>query len=188
MQTIATNFPISDEEYQQLDEQFGKLAYYQARQLRDKNSQNNCWEDRDDFVQDLRIALVRAGSYHKRQTYIESSFKALQRRIPDLTVSQVLERLQHLWVNRKRHGANRQKFGPLQELILRELVEHFVPVDVQPKREQPLQIDAAFIKYCKQITWNQLKQSGKKITREKSWRTGLVSLSEYDYLGAAGNA
>jgi hypothetical protein len=44
-------------------------------------------------------------------------------------------------------------------------------------------MDSKFATYCKAITWNAQKSLGKKITREKSIRTGMVSLSEYDYLG-----
>jgi hypothetical protein len=53
----------------------------------------------------------------------------------------------------------------------------------RPDRAEPLVLDSKFNTYCKAITWNAQKSIGKKITREKSWRTGLVSLSEFDYLG-----
>lgn len=90
-----------------------------------------------------------------------------------------------LWNNKTRHGANRQKFGDFQEELL-DMLLRTVPKDQWPDKNASLVIDGKFVTYCKQIIWNQQKQMGKKITREKSWRTGLVSLSEYDYLGSTG--
>ena len=42
-------------------------------------------------------------------------------------------------------------------------------------------IDTKFSTYCKAIVWNGQKSLGKKITREKSVRNGVVSLSEFDH-------
>ena len=91
--------------------------------------------------------------------------------------------LQNLWNNRTRHGANRQKFGPIQEKLLDELIKKYVPKDIRPSKTESLKIDTKFSTYCKAIVWNGQKSMGKKITREKAIRSGLVSLSEYDYLG-----
>lgn len=63
-------------------------------------------------------------------------------------------------------------------------MEKYVPKDRRPAKDRPLSIDEKFTTYAKQIVWNSQKSLGKQITREKSWRTGLVSLSEFDYLGA----
>jgi len=52
----------------------------------------------------------------------------------------------------------------------------------RPDRFAPLSIDSKFATYCKAIVWNGQKSMGKKITREKSIRSGMVSLSEFDYL------
>jgi len=94
----------------------------------------------------------------------------------------VLNELEHLWANKTRHGANRQKFGEFQEQVLERIVKKFVPKNLRPNKYKSLSIDPKFRTYCKNITWNAQKSMGKKITREKSWRSGLVSLSEYDYL------
>lgn len=181
---IMENFPVTEMEYSQLDEKFGQLCHYAAWQLKKKNTKNNSSEEQEDIVQEIRIAVMTAASYYKRQTYIESNFKSLDRRIGDPVIKAVVSELKTLWKNRTRHGANRQKFGAYQEAILERLVKKIVPKDKRPDKQSPLNIDTKFITYCKQIAWNKQKHMGKRITREKSWRTGLVSLSEFDYLGS----
>lgn len=209
MQNISENFPITTMEYKLLDEKFGKLCHYASWQLNKKNSKNNHTDDPEDTVQELRIALLRAGSYYKRQVYIESSFdkvlellgmekyidkkdreviRSRQDSTGDPFLKQMVKNLWKLWINRKRHGANRQKFGVRQEQIL-DTIMFFLSATKEdcPNKNASLRMDGKFTTYCKQIIWNAQKQMGKKITREKSWRTGLVSLSEFDYLaGVAG--
>ena len=180
------SFPITSEEYNELDRRFGKLCFYASWQLKKKNSNNNQTNEPEDDVQELRIALIRAGSYYKRQTYIEECFVSLEKYVNDLFIRNMVVQLHQLWEDRRRHGASRQKFGLFQELILDRLVKKYVPKVFRPRRDQPLRIDAKFTTYCKQIVWNEQKSLGKKITREKALRTGMVSLSEYDHLTAAG--
>jgi hypothetical protein len=182
LELIVNAFPITEQEYEILDEKFGKLCHYASWQLQKKNSRNNHTNDPDDDVQELRIALLRAGSYYKRQTYIESCFVTLNKHVKDRFIKRIVRRLEKLWVDRRRHGANRQTFGPFQEVILDRLVKKHVPKACRPTRDAPLKIDGKFSTYLKQIVWNAQKSLGKKITREKSWRTGLTSLSEYEYL------
>jgi hypothetical protein len=201
MQNIITKYPITEDEYRVLDEKFGKLCYYASWQLTKKNSKNNHTDDPEDTVQSLRIALIRAGSYYKRQTYIEGCFDAISvietdkegrsfvaslRHTKDKMVLGIVSHLFDLWLNKTRHGANRQKFGDYHEELLDMLLHSLVPKAEWPDQKATLVIDPKFVTYCKQIIWNQQKQMGKKITREKSWRTGLVSLSEFDYLGSTG--
>ena len=185
LQTIVSKFPITEDEYSVLDKKFGNLAHYAAWQLKKNNSHNNHTNDPDDDVQELRIALMRAGSYYKRQTYIEACFDSLDSNVKEKFLKKLLKELQQLWADRRRHGANRQKFGEFQELILDRLVKKHVPKKDRPDRAACLNFDVKFQTYAKQILWNSQKSLGKKITREKSWRTGLVSLSEFDYLGVA---
>ena len=184
MQSIVNEFPVTEPEFSILDEKFGQLCHYAAWQLKKKNSNNNHTDEQEDVAQDLRIALLRAGSYYKRQTYIETSFAVLEETLKDKFVKKILVELIDLWNNRTRHGANRQKFGEYQEQIMERLLVKYVERSVRPQKAAVLEMDTKFITYCKQIIWNQQKAIGKKITREKSWRNGLVSLSEYDYLGA----
>ncbi len=185
LENIVTMFPITNAEYEILDKSFGKLCHYASWELKRKNAKNANVNDPDDDVQELRIALVRAGSYYKRQTYIEACFAALRVHLTDKFTIHLLDELMQLWEDRRRHGANRQKFGSHQQTILDQLVNKHVPEHDRPKRDELLNLDLKFTTYCKQIIWNAQKSLGKKITREKSWRTGLVSLSDFDYLGVA---
>lgn len=185
LENITSKYPITSEEYNILDEKFGKLCHYAAWQLKKKNSKNSLTNDPEDDVQELRIALLKAGSYYKRQCFIESCFEALDAHVKDKFIKFLVDELKNLWLNRKRHGANRQKFGEFQEVILDRLVKKHVPKCDRPDKKEPLRIDLNFSIYLKQIVWNTQKSLGKQITRDKSWRTGLVSLSEFDYLGAA---
>ena len=184
MKTITSEFPVTENEFLELDTKFGALCHYAAWQLKKKNSNNNHTDEQEDVAQDLRIALLRAGSYYKRQTYIENCFVALEETLKDKFIKKVLAELIELWNNRTRHGANRQKFGDYQQEIMERLLIKYVGKKIRPQKATPLKMDIKFITYCKQIIWNQQKAIGKKITREKSWRNGLVSLSEFDYMGA----
>jgi len=182
MDYISSTFPITDNEYQMLDERFGDLAHYAAWQLVQKNIKNNHTDDQEDIAQDIRWATIRAGSYFKRQVYLESCMKIARQHIKDDVVLAVLEELEGLWRNRTKHGANKQKFGKHQEHLLDEIIYRYVPEASQPRKDAPLDINKKFTTYCKAIIWNCQKSLGKKITREKSIRSGIVSLSEYDYL------
>lgn len=185
MKDICNNFPITSNEYIALDEKFGKLCYYAAHQLKKKNSKNNCVEDIEDINQELQLSIIRAGSYYKRQIYIESCLVLVKKHIDkNIKNKKLIKSLQNLWNNRTRHGANRQKFGPIEEKLLESLLKKYVPKKVRPSKTEELKIDSKFATYCKAIVWNGQKSMGKKITREKTIRSGLVSLSEYDYLGA----
>ena len=182
MKLIQESFPVTEEEYAILDGKFGELCEYQAWQLIKKNTRNNHTDSQEDIAQDMRIALLRAASYYKRQCYIESCLDLCKKYAKDPVLKGVYKRLANLWKNKTRHGANKQKFGPHEEKILEKMVKGIVPVKERPDRKSSLRMDSKFATYCKAITWNAQKSLGKKITREKSIRTGMVSLSEYDYL------
>ena len=183
MKIIQDSFPVTEEEYMLLNEKFGELCEYQAWQLIKKNTNNNHTDSQEDIAQDMRMALLRAASYYKRQCYIENCFESCTKHLKGKTLRDVLKKLKNLWKNKTRHGANKQKFGPQEEKLLDKLVKGSVPVKQRPNKKEPLRMDSKFATYCKAITWNAQKSLGKKITREKSIRTGMVSLSEYDYLG-----
>lgn len=180
---ICDSFPISNEEYMNLDKDFGRLAKKQAWELLRKNTKNNHTDDFEDINQEVIMALLRAGSYYKRQVYIENCLEVAKLYVKDGFISRIVEELDKLWQNRTRHGANRQKFGPPQEQLLSRIIKKFVPPSARPDKSAPLKIDTAFATYCKAITWNAQKSMGRKITKEKSLRTGLASLSDFDYLG-----
>lgn len=182
MENIYKSFPITDAEYYELDKKFGALCEYASWKLVKQNAKNNHTDEQCDISQELRISLIRAGSYYKRQVYIEKCLDLCSKYVKDMFVTYVVSELQDLWANKTRHGANRQKFGPFQEKILDKLVRKLVPASERPSTDRPLQIDSKFATYCKAIAWNAQKSVGKKISREKSIRSGQVSLSEFDYL------
>lgn len=180
---ICESFPISNEEYMNLDRDFGRLAKKQAWELLRKNTKNNHTDEFEDINQEVIMALLRAGSYYKRQVYIEKCLEVAKVYVKDGFISKIVEELEKLWQNRTRHGANRQKYGPPQEQLLERIIKKFVPPEVRPDKNAPLKIDSKFQIYCKSITWNAQKSMGRKITKEKGLRTGICSLSEYSYLG-----
>jgi len=182
--SIISAYPITSDEYSVLEDKFGQLCHYQSWQLLKKNTRNNHTNEEDDIAQEMRLALLRSACYYKRQVYIEKCLKIVDDYVKDDFTQEVVDELRNLWENRTRHGANRQKFGPHQEAMLFDIVKKHVPKSKRPDRASPLVLDGKFNTYCKAITWNAQKSIGKKITREKSWRTGLVSLSEFDYLGS----
>jgi hypothetical protein len=182
MKNICNNFPITDKEYFELNKKFGKLCYYAAHQLKKKNSRNNVAEDIEDINQELQMSIIRAGSYYKRQVYIEKCIKLSKIYVKNLFISKIVESLDNLWENKTKHGANRQKFGDYQEFILEKIIENYIPKENKPNKNDILKIDCKFSTYCKAIVWNGQKSMGKKITKEKNIRSGQCSLSEYDYL------
>lgn len=179
---IFKHFKLTDEEYAELYSKFGDLCKFAAWQLIRKNVKNNHTDEMEDIEQDLLIAVIRAGVYYKRQVYIESSLKLAKRYARDEFVKDMVKELCHLWKNRTKHGANKQKFGEAQERILDSIIKQVVPPHRLPSRCRPLVIDKKFTTYCKQIAWNQQKSLGRKITRERSLRSGMVSLSEWDFI------
>jgi hypothetical protein len=184
MKSIFLKFPITEQEYSLLDKEFGDLCEYQAWQLIKKNTKNNHTDEQTDIAQDLRLSLIRAGSYYKRQVYIEKCLELCKKYAHNEFTRCMVSSLEDLWKNKTRHGANRQKYGPYQEKILDKLVRKLVPKKERPSKKASLEIGKKFVTYCKAITWNQQKSMGKKITREKNLRSGQVSLSEYDYLNS----
>jgi hypothetical protein len=178
------DFEVTSSEYELLDKKFGKLCSFATWQLLKKNVNNNHINEYDDIFQEQQIALLVAGYYQKRQTYIANSLKVAKKYAKNDFIKSLVSELSDLWDNRKRHGANRQTFGPLQEKILDKIIQHHVPRKYRPSRKAPLIIDPDFSTYCKAILWNCQKTMGKKITREKSIRAAQVSINDFDYLAS----
>jgi len=78
-----------------------------------------------DFQQELMLAVLRAGSYYKRQVYIDKSFSMLQSKKLDKVSGMMLSELNQLWKDRTRHGANRQKFGDHLGSVLKRFLPSF---------------------------------------------------------------
>jgi hypothetical protein len=173
-------FAVTNDEYRLLEEQFEDLAFFASWQLRRKNVKNNHTEDLEDIMQQLRISVIRAGRYYKRQVYIEECLDKVEEYAKDDFMQEVVKELKVLWANKTKHGANKQKFGPHQEELLTSIIEKYVPSEHRPNPHAALRIDKKFHTYCKAIAWNQQKSIGRKISRERSVRSGQVSLSEFD--------
>lgn len=184
MKDICLKYRVTEEEYLELNKEYGRLCWKAAHELKRKNSRNNYTDDAEDIYQNLVEAMLRAGSYYKRQIYIEKCLALAKEYAQDDFVGWVVKELNSLWENRTRHGANRQKFGPFQEKLLDRIIRRLVPARYRPRRTEPLKIDSKFGTYCKAIVWNSQKSMGKRITREKSIRCGQVSLSEFDHVTA----
>ncbi len=185
MTNICEEFSLSNLEWTELEKKFDGLALFAGWQLLRMNARNNHTSDIEDIAQDLRWAICRAACYHKRQVYIRSCFVAVNKYVQDLFLKEIVKELEHLWANKTRHGAGRVTYGEYQQEILEQIMREVVPEKEMPDKNKSLSIDTEFITYCKPIVWNEKKSLGKKITREKSWRTGLVSLSEHDHLQSA---
>lgn len=182
MKAIGLDFPITDEEFKLLDEKFTRLCWHASHQLVKKNTRNNFTDDVEDIQQELQISMLRAGSYYKRQIFIEKCLSVCNKYAKDEFIFKIIVELENLWMNRTRHGANRQKFGPFQEEMLYKIVRQIVPIEEQPDKNESLKIDSKFSTYCKAIVWNGQKSMGKKISKMKEIRNNCVSLSEHDHL------
>jgi len=182
MLDICNTFRINEDEYCELEKKFGKLTWHASHELKKKNTNNNFIDDAEDIRQELQMSMLRAGSYYKRQVYIEKCLEVAKKYAKDKFIMAVVDELENLWKNRTRHGANRQKYGKFQEKLLDKIINKIVPKSERPDKNAKLKIDSKFSTYCKAIVWNGQKSMGKKITREKSIRSGMVSLSEFDYL------
>jgi hypothetical protein len=156
-------FKVTEDEWLELEIKFQQLCNFQAWQLLKKNTKNNHTNEFEDIVQELRMHLLIAGSYYKRQVYIESCFETAEKYAKDKFLVKILDELMSLWKNRKRHGANRQKFGPHQEKMLNNIIKKIAPLKDRPSKKTPLKVDTKFSTYCKAIAWNCQKNIGKKI-------------------------
>lgn len=179
MSNVFRDFPVRDQEYRELEEKFLDLLHFASWQLIKKNSRNNHTEDEEDISQELKIGLIRAGSHYKRQTYIEDCLRACAEHAEG-DAAAIAAELGDLW--RQKHKSPKKRFGPRHEDQLDRLVESVVPPDCRPSKGRPLDVGKKFAPYCKAIVWNTLKAVGRKITKEKPIRTGLASLSEFDFL------
>ena len=99
MKNICQSFPITSQEFDLLNKSFGKLCYYAAHQLQKKNCKNNYTDDFDDINQELQLSIIRAGSYYKRQIYIEKCFETISQYNMDFFLNKIVKNLQDLWQN-----------------------------------------------------------------------------------------
>lgn len=169
-------FSVTNEEYDILNKQFGELCYFIAHQLIGENIKNNFTDDFDDVVQEIRLALLDAARYYKRQTYIEDALKCARLHCKGERVLSLLVRLETMWQDRK----TRRRFKKKQEDLLERLLD-YIPQEVRPSKQQNLKMNKEFFGYCKSILWNRKKFLGKKISRDRPIRSGILSLSQFDH-------
>lgn len=178
--SMFKKFPILDAEYVDVEKQFDKLCCAIAWDLQKKNRNNNCNVETEieDVIQEIRIAVLEAMCYHKRQIYIDSSFVVALKYCMNADVRTELLNIYDIWQNRKEHGTNRPKFEKQHEDLLEKIVMEYVPDKMLPNKNKPIKIDTEFKNYCKSIAWNRQKSIGRKITKERVIKKGIVSLSE----------
>lgn len=168
---IQRAFPITNEEFLRLEKQFDNLLHFAGWKLLRGNEGGLHTEQEEDVYQELRIAMLKAASYYKRQTWVEACLESL----PD---SPAKQRLTDRW-NGRAHHKRGASFGEHEEQELKRLIER---MPERPDCDTPLVIDAQFRTYAKSIIWNHEKQMGKRIGKEKPLRAGCVSLSENQHL------
>jgi hypothetical protein len=181
---IFKRFEITTEDYKLLEKKFDSLCKFVAWRLKQSNARNNCTDDLDDFIQEMRLAVLYAGAYYKRQTYIEECLILLKKHLDDNFLKLILEELVSRWRSRSKSGDERKRFDVYHEEILENLVKENIPDKIRPSRQRPLIIDQRFPIYCKNIIWNKKKAVGRKITKERAIRGAMVSLGQYEYIGS----
>lgn len=178
--SMFKKFPILDCEYAELEKQFDKLCCMIAWDLQKKNKNNNCYVETEieDVIQEIRIAVLEAVCYAKRQIYINDSFEIALKYCVDEKRRKMLLEIHEVWENRKLFGLNMPRFERHHEDLLEEIVMETVPENCLPNKNKVLKIDTEFKNYCKSILWNRQKSIGRKITKERAIKKGSVSLSE----------
>lgn len=179
-------FSLSNDEWMQLHKQFHKLSCFQARSLVDRNNMGSHTDDYEDIEQEMRQHVVIAAMYHKRQCFIDDSFKVLKGYVKNKKDTREFLQLEMLWVKKRTEDGVKQKFGREQEARLQKMIDELVPEGERPDPSNPLRFTEQFITYCKQITWNRIRTLGRNISKQKPIRSGLVSISSYNYLASNG--
>jgi hypothetical protein len=174
---IQKKYPVSDQEYEILNTQYGKLCWFAANKLARSNRRED--EDLQDFHSEIQIGMFRSGSYYKRQVFIDKSFRYLKFFFPFMTLPEIsmLNSIKDKWQNRKNH------FGEKEEAQLRVLLQ----VCKRQGRRTPDPAKALFMGkrfniYCKAIIWNTYKALGQCVSKENERRNKEVSLDEWAFL------
>src|SRR5580704_12609511 len=152
---VISDFALTDAEYAAIEPQWDNLVHFAAWQHLRSNAGNRHTDDEADLAQSLRLSLLTAGAYYKRQSWVEAAFAALEGRCSGAD----LDDLNSRWANRKRR-AKTQPFGDEQERQLEDLVLRYVPPDKRPDKTASLVADECFARYAKAIIWNTLKANG----------------------------
>ncbi len=183
---IQKRYPISNDEYKVLDDKYDKLCWFAANGLARSNKKSE--EDLQDYHSDIQIGMFRAGSYYKRQCFLEATFSYLNncKLFMDSNEIEELTVLKNTWSNHK----TRSSFGKPQENELIVLLNKFEGVAYNsdsnkidiPDINTSLRFDRNFEVYCKAIIWNTKKSLGQQISKENANRNNEISLSEWEFL------
>jgi len=174
---IQKRYPITNQEFEVLEEKYGKLCWYAATNLAFTNGKSE--EDRQYFHSEILIGIFRAGSYYKRQTFIENVFEYLDKYKDEMESSDIfnLEKLKDTW----KHKAN---FTETHEIIIREILKKYENISKEecPKDNFSLIFDDKFEIYCKAIIWNTKKSLGQAISKDNENRRKEVSFDDCQFL------
>ena len=173
---IQKRYPVTDEEFDYLVQKYGKLCWFAATKL--GNQKHRLPEDLSDFHSEIQLGMCRAGSYFKRQTFLEKCFTHLEQSDLSSEDKSILEEIQKIWNTKK------ALFGEKEEDRLLELFNKYRD-NVDFSDHDRLIFNEKFEVYCKSIIWNTTKTLGEHISRENSLRASEISLDEYPFI--AGN-
>jgi hypothetical protein len=174
---IQKKYPISNQEYDILNKQYGKLCWFAATKLARSNRREE--EDLQDFHSEIQIGMFRSGSYYKRQVFIDKTLRYLKAFIPHMNVTELdlYNSLRNKWSGKKNH------FGEKEEAQLRQLFDVCKRLDKRvPDPEKPLFMGKRFNIYCKAIIWNTYKALGQHVSKENERRNKEISLDEWSFL------
>jgi hypothetical protein len=171
---IQKRYPISDQEYGELDKKYGKLCWFAASKLAGK--QHRTPEDLDDFHAEIQIGMCRAGSYYKRQTFIEKAFDYLDQHKLSKDDKSKINDLKEIWFTKK------SAFTEDKEDILRAILDSKQKETKEIDGNVSLEFDEKFKIYCKAIIWNTAKALGQQISKENSARASEMSLDECPFI------
>lgn len=178
-------FKLTDDEWQQIHKNFWKLCRHQAKSLLNMNTKGSHTDDQDDIEQEMYQSMIIAAMYHKRQCFIDSCFNALANNVKDKGLLEIISKLESLWrpeASDELQATPRRRFGEHQEKTLYRLVNSCLPSALRPSPNTPFKFNEKFERYCKANTWNRIKTLGRKITKERTLRSGMASLSSFNYL------
>lgn len=180
---IQKKYRITDKEYNLLHEKFGKLCWFAASKLTASNRRSD--EDLQDYHSEIVLGMFRAGSYYKRQVFIENVFDYLRSCKKYMCADDIdmLAGFQNKW-------KKKSEFLETDENELVLFLERFKIYNddinrsgpCYPNQNSQLKIDNKFKVYCKAIIWNTTKSLGQHISKENETKMKEVSLDEWSFL------
>lgn len=175
MSSIIKDYPLTNDEYVIIEKAFGGLIRHAANQLGKKNS--GIFHNSDvieDFNQEIKIVCLHAAACVKRQAYLKECFEVTKKyNNNNVVIEEILDVIKPVIF---------KSYDEKVEKILLEIMNKTVDIQFHPSKNGLLKITKDLYPYFKAVIWNRQKSLGKQLTKDKKFRLGLVSLSEYDYL------